>query len=163
MTRSSATPPPVDLSFLLNQAAYALAAQLGAALEEVGISVREYCVLWKADEAERSQSAIAELAGLDKTTMVVTLDALEKAGYAERRVSASDRRARVVGVTPEGRRVLHRAFGVANEVIDGVLLSLDEVRRAALVDALELLTLGVLAKPSHTAPQRRRRVPSASE
>jgi MarR family transcriptional regulator for hemolysin len=161
MTRTSATPPPVDLSFLLNQASYALAAQLGAALASVGVSVREYCVLWKADEEERSQTAIAELAGLDKTTMVVTLDALERSGYAERRVSSSDRRARVVAVTPEGRRVLHQAFGVAREVIDRVLLDLDEVRRAAMIDALEILTHGVLATPSHTAPQRRRQVPAA--
>ena len=163
MARPSATPPPVDLSFLLNQAAYALAAQLGAALEELGISVREYCVLWKADEQERSQTEIAELAGLDKTTMVVTLDALERAGYAERRISSTDRRARVVAVTPEGRRVLHRAFGVVREVIDRVLLDLDEVRRAALIDALEILVGGgSLSTPSHTAPQRRRRVPSAA-
>jgi MarR family transcriptional regulator for hemolysin len=161
MPRSSATPPPVDLSFLLNQASYALAAQLGAALDDVGISVREYCVLMKAEEQERSQTAIAELAGLDKTTMVVTLDALERAGYAERRVSSTDRRARVVAVTAEGRKVLHRAYGVAGEVIDRVLLDLSEARRAALVDALEILTQGVLATPSHTAPQRRRRVPSA--
>jgi DNA-binding MarR family transcriptional regulator len=161
MPRTSATPPPVDLSFLLNQASYALAAQLGAALDQIGISVREYCVLWKADEQERSQTAIAELAGLDKTTMVVTLDALERAGYAERRVSSTDRRARVVAVTPAGRQVLHRGFGVVGEVIDRVLLDLDEVRRAALVDALEILTLGSLSTPSHTAPQRRRRVPSA--
>jgi len=161
MPRTSATPPPVDLSFLLNQASYALAARLGAALDEVGISVREYCVLWKAEEQERSQTVIAELAGLDKTTMVVTLDALERAGYAERRVSSHDRRARVVAVTPAGRQVLHRAFGVVTEVTDRVLLDLDEVRRAALIDALEILTLGSLSAPSHTAPQRRRRVPSA--
>ncbi|GAA4696831.1 MarR family winged helix-turn-helix transcriptional regulator [Nocardioides conyzicola] len=161
MPRPSSTPPPVDLSFLLNQAAYALAAQLGAALDGVGVTVREYCVLWKAEDEERSQTEIAELAGLDKTTMVVTLDALERAGYAERRVSSTDRRARVVGLTPEGRRVLHQAHAVAGELIDRVLGELSEVRRAALVDALELLTQGVLSTPSHTAPQRRRRVPSA--
>jgi MarR family transcriptional regulator for hemolysin len=118
MPRTSATPPPVDLSFLLNQASYALAARLGAALDEVGVSVREYCVLWKADEQERSQTEIAELAGLDKTTLVVTLDALERAGYAERRVSSTDRRARVVAVTTAGRRVLHQAHGVVGEVTD---------------------------------------------
>lgn len=162
MARPSATPPPVDLSFLLNQASYALAAQLGAALAEVGVSVREYCVLWKAEEQERSQSAIAELAGLDKTTMVVTLDALEDAGYAERRISSADRRARVVAVTPRGRRVLHRAYGVAREVIDRVLLDLDDRQREALIESLEILTAGSLAAPSHTAPQRRRQVPSAA-
>jgi DNA-binding MarR family transcriptional regulator len=162
MPRTSAAPPPVDLSFLLNQASYALAARLGAALDEVGVSVREYCVLWKADEQERSQTEIAELAGLDKTTLVVTLDALESAGYAERRVSSTDRRARVVAVTPAGRRVLQQAHGVVGEVTDEVLRDLSEVQRAALVDALEILTLGSLSSPSHTAPQRRRQVPSAA-
>ena len=42
--------------------------------------MREYCVLWKADEGERTQQEIAELAGLDKSTLVVTLDKLEAAG-----------------------------------------------------------------------------------
>jgi MarR family transcriptional regulator, transcriptional regulator for hemolysin len=154
--------PAVDLSFLLNQASYALAARLGAALAEVGISVREYCVLMKAAEEERSQIAIAELAGLDKTTMVVTLDALERAGLAERRVSVSDRRARVVAVTPAGREVLGRAYAVVGKVTDTVLGQLDPARRDALVEALEALTAGVLATPSHTAPQRRRQVRAAA-
>jgi DNA-binding MarR family transcriptional regulator len=160
MPRATSAPPSIDLSFLLNQAAYAFAARLGTALDDaVGLSVREYCVLWKADEGERSQSEIAQLAGLDKTTMVVTLDALERAGFAQRRVSSTDRRARVVAVTPEGRRVLHRGFATASQITDEVLSSLDDVHRTALVDALGQLTRGVLATPSHTAPQRRKQVP----
>lgn len=158
MARSTPKAPTVDLSFLLNQAAYALSAQIGAALADLGISAREYCVLWKASEAERSQIEIAELAALDKTTMVVTLDALEDAGLAERRVSATDRRARVVGVTPAGFSVLghghHRVAGVYDRALDG----LDRNQRAAFVSALETITGGVLAEPSHTAPQRRREV-----
>ena len=46
----------LDLSFLLNQAAYAFEARLADALAELGLSVREYCVLWKADEDERTQN-----------------------------------------------------------------------------------------------------------
>src|SRR3954470_12875276 len=92
----------LDLSFLLNQAAYAFEARLADALAEHGLSVREYCVLWKADEGERTQQEIAELAGLDKSTLVVPLDKLEAAGLVERRVSDVDRRARVVSVTPRG-------------------------------------------------------------
>ncbi|MEK8105286.1 MarR family winged helix-turn-helix transcriptional regulator [Micromonospora sp. M12] len=41
---------------------------------------------------------------MDKTTMVVTLDQLERAGLAERRPVPTDRRARLVAVTPAGRR-----------------------------------------------------------
>ena len=42
------------------------------------------------------------MVGLDKTTMVVTLDELEAAGLAERRPSPTDRRARVIAVTKAG-------------------------------------------------------------
>ena len=154
MTHSNA--PEVDLSFLLNQASYALAARMGVALADLGISVREYCVLMKAAEGERTQNVVAELAALDKTTMVVTLDALEKAGLAERRVSSSDRRARVVGITPKGRKVLARAYGVVSRVYDEALSDLDTTDVGAFLGGLTTITSGVLATPSHTAPQRRR-------
>ena len=151
-----------NLGWLLAQASHALSTEMTAAFEAGGATPRGHCVLSTARTGEFTQKELADMVGLDKTTMVVTLDALERAGYAERRVSSTDRRARVVAVTAEGRQVLHRAYGVAGEVIDRVLLDLSEVQRAALVDALEILTQGVLATPSHTAPQRRRRVPSAS-
>lgn len=151
----------LDLSFLLNQSAYAFAARLGGALAELGLSVREYCVLWKAVEEERTQNVVAELAALDKTTMVATLDRLEVAGLAERRVSGADRRARVVAVTPRGRRLLQRAFAVVDEATEEALSALGEGDRRAFVAALEALTAGPLASPSHTAPQRRRQVPPA--
>ena len=121
MTTTASAPPPVDLSFLLNQTSYALSAKLSGALAGLGITVRDYCVLMKAAETERTQNVIAELAGLDKTTMVVTLDGLEHAGLAERRVSSSDRRARVIGVTARGRKVLGRAYAVVAAVYDEVL------------------------------------------
>jgi DNA-binding MarR family transcriptional regulator len=158
MTEPIPKSPEIDLSFLLNQASYALAARLGTALAEVGLTVREYCVLAKAVEQERTQIEIAQLAGLDKTTMVIALDELERAGYAERRISERDRRARVIAVTPSGRRVLGRAYGVVNSVVKEVLGHLDPGRRVDLVEGLKTLTDGVLAEPSHVAPQRRKQV-----
>src|SRR3954447_13992150 len=106
----------LDLSFLLNQADYAFEARLAAALAEHGLTVREYCVLWKAEEAERTQQEIAELAGLDKSTLVLTLDKLEAAGLVERRVSEVDRRARVVSVTPSGGGRYMQAQRVVDKV-----------------------------------------------
>ena len=51
------TPPPVDLSMLLNQAGYALANRLTAALAELDMSVRVYCVLAKAAEGDAHPGA----------------------------------------------------------------------------------------------------------
>ncbi|WP_122816748.1 MarR family winged helix-turn-helix transcriptional regulator [Nocardioides pantholopis] len=146
----------VDLSFLLNQASYAFAARLGDALSDLGISVREFCVLMKAAEQERTQNQVAELASLDKTTMVVTLDGLERAGLAERRVSSADRRARVVVVTAQGLDLLAQAYDVVDEAVEASLGVLDEPTRRTFLEALTVLTQGPWATPSHTAPVRRR-------
>jgi MarR family transcriptional regulator, transcriptional regulator for hemolysin len=155
------TPPVVaterfDLSFLLNQAAYAFSAQLGRALGDLGISVREFCVLMKAADGERTQNAVAELAALDKTTMVSTLDSLERAGLAERRVSSADRRARVVGVTPKGRKLLQRAYDRERDLLDESLGQLDPGEREGFVEVLTTLVAGPWATPSHTRSVRRR-------
>jgi MarR family transcriptional regulator for hemolysin len=156
MVATTSDAPAVDLSFLFNQAAYALSARMGGALAELGISVRDYCVLMKAAEEERTQIVIAELAALDKTTMVVTLDGLEAAGLAERRVSPSDRRARMVHVTPRGTKLLARAHAMVTRVYDEVLGDLSATGRAAFVEALRTVTDGVLATPPHTTAQRRK-------
>src|SRR4051812_15585905 len=92
-----------DLNYLFDKASQALSARMGAALAELDITPRSYCVLTKATAGELTQGELAELALLDKTTMVVTLDHLEDVGLARRTPSPTDRRARIVRTTDEGR------------------------------------------------------------
>lgn len=149
----------VDLAFLLNQAAYAFAAQLGAKLAELDLTVRDFCVLLKAAEEERTQTIVAQLAKLDTTTMVSTLDGLERAGLAERRVSSSDRRARIVAVTAKGRGLLDKAIVAVDAAVEEALSVLEPADRETFLRSLTALTAGPWATPFHaTVPQRRRQV-----
>src|SRR5919112_6610858 len=93
-----------NLCWLLSRASHALDAQLMAALAEIGMSPRAHCVLSTAVNGEYTQTTLAQAVGLDKTTMVVTIDELEAAGLAERRPAPGDRRARIVAVTKAGKR-----------------------------------------------------------
>ena len=93
-----------NLSWLLSQASHALSTEMTAALEGIGLLPRGHRVPATALTGERTQTELAHLVGLDKTTMVVTLDELERTGLAERRPSPGDRRVRVVAVTDAGRR-----------------------------------------------------------
>ena len=146
-----------DLSFLLAQASHVLATELTAALAEVGLTPRAHCVLTKALAGEHTQGRIGELCGLDKTTMVVTIDELERRGLAERRPSASDRRARVIAVTDEGRQVVEQGRAIAERVYVDVLDALPETRREAFVEGLEQLAGGRLSTPVRCdRPPRRR-------
>jgi DNA-binding MarR family transcriptional regulator len=136
-----------DLMFLLSQASHALATEMTAGLASVGISPRGHCVLSTARGGELTQSRLAELCALDKTTMVVTVDELEKAGLAERRLSGTDRRARIIAVTEAGERAVEAGQAVVAALYADVLGALPAGEREALVHGLVRLVEGRLATP----------------
>src|SRR5579859_5927335 len=121
----------LDLLLLLGQASHALATELTARLEELGMTPRMHCVLAHALRGQLTQNELAAQCGLDKTTMVVTLDELERAGLAERRASATDRRARIVGVTAAGKRKVAQADEIVARVNADVLSALPGRERQA--------------------------------
>jgi DNA-binding MarR family transcriptional regulator len=137
-----ATPPKAlasDLCWLLGRANQLLSGEFTKALEASGISPRQHAVLVTAIDAEHTQTDLARLVGLDKTTMMVTLDELERDGLAERRPLPSDRRARVVAVTPEGRRAVADAEAILDRVRDQVLGLLPPEQRDSFLQSLGCL------------------------
>ncbi|MEV6244020.1 MarR family winged helix-turn-helix transcriptional regulator [Lentzea sp. NPDC051838] len=136
-----------DLMMLLHLTGHALETELTARLAEIGLTPRARCVLSSALAAERTQSEIADDVSIDKTTMVVTMDALEQAGFAERKPSPTDRRARVIAVTDAGRAITEKADRVVAEVYESVLGSLPVDEREGLVNGLTRLLEGRLSTP----------------
>jgi DNA-binding MarR family transcriptional regulator len=134
-----AQPLAANLGWLLSQASHALKTELTAALESLGVSPRGHHVLATAMGGEHTQTELARLVGLDKTTMVVTLDELEAGGLAERRPSATDRRARVVAVTKAGERKVRQAEEIAERIQADVLDALPARERQVLIDGLAQL------------------------
>jgi DNA-binding MarR family transcriptional regulator len=145
-----------NLNWLLAQAHYSLASELAGAFEPLGISPRAHAVLAAAMTGAHTQKELAELVGLDKTTMVVTLDELEEAGLARRVPSPSDRRARVVEVTKAGARKVAAADEVAMQVQAEVLASLRGARGKQLLEGLCELVRQRLGDPATCKGVRRR-------
>jgi DNA-binding MarR family transcriptional regulator len=148
-----------DLCWLLARASHSLTTELTAALEDFGLTPRGHQVLSAALSGENTQTDLARIVGLDKTTMVVTLDDLESAGLAERRPAPGDRRVRVIAVTTAGKRRLARADEVLGRIRADVLSTLPPAERTALVTALQRLVSGRLAQAAPTAKPVRRRAP----
>jgi DNA-binding MarR family transcriptional regulator len=156
---ATAAPVPLasDLCWLLSRTSHVLMTESTAALEQSGISPREHAVLATAMNGEFTQTEIARQVGLDKTTMVVTVDELEAAGLAERRPSRTDRRARVIAVTKAGERKWREAEEVLDRVRNDVLSTLPANERKPFLHALGLLARGRLSEPVPcSAPVRRR-------
>ncbi|SDP54075.1 MarR family winged helix-turn-helix transcriptional regulator [Lentzea jiangxiensis] len=146
-----------DLMMLLHRTGHALETELTARFAEIGLTPRARCVLSSALDAGLTQTEIADMISIDKTTMVVTMDALESAGYAERRPSATDRRARVVVVTELGRQIVAKADGLYEEVVGSVLGSLPDDERLGLVNGLTRLVEGRLGTPMQCEKPPRKR------
>ena len=145
-----------DLSFLLDHTSHVLRTRMAAALAEIGLTARMHCVLVHALEEERTQIQLAEIGDMDKTTMVVTVDALEEAGLAERRPSTRDRRARIIAVTEEGARLAARSQEIVDRVHEEALGTLPKEEREVLLRALNRLVDGHLAAPVDSSQPARR-------
>ena len=150
-------PCTTDLCWLMSRASHVLTTELTAALEDVGVTPRAHAVLSAALTGDYTQIELARMIGLDKTTMVVTLDELQEAGLAERRPSATDRRARVVAVTKAGKRKVREAERVTQRVREDVLAALPAGERERFVDALRTLVGNRLTEPVECAQPVRRR------
>lgn len=146
-----------NLSWLLSQASHVISTEVTAAFDELGFPARGYCVLSAARTGEFTQKELAEMVGLDKTTMVVTIDELERAGLAERRPSEADRRARIIVVTKAGEDAVVAGEKVSTKIQEDVLSSLPQKQRDLLMDALSRLVCDRLSTPAtcQRAPRRR--------
>jgi DNA-binding MarR family transcriptional regulator len=70
------------------------------------VSMWGYVVLNALDKSPmRTQAALAEAIGADKTRIIGTLDELQHRGFIERRPDPEDRRVRLLEITPAGRKV----------------------------------------------------------
>lgn len=146
-----------DLCWLLTRASQMLTGEFTRALGASGISPRQHMVLAAATGAEHTQTDLARIVGLDKTTMMVTLDELERAGLAQRRPMPSDRRARIVAVTEAGSHVLKDADAVLERVREEVLSLMPADQRDCFLNALMCLACSDSAEATGCRAPRRAR------
>jgi len=95
-----------DLAAMLAQLARQTLAAEEPVLAAHGLSMWGYIVLSALDRSPiRTQAALAEAIGADKTRIIPTLDELQEHGYIERIPDPDDRRARLLEITESGRSV----------------------------------------------------------
>ena len=112
-----------DLGALVFRLGRRLLAMEQPILDRHGVSMWAYAVLTALRERPmRTQAALAAGIGADKTRLIPVLDELQKRGLIEREPDPSDRRVRLLGLTPDGRRV-HEAVRSEIRAAEDELLS----------------------------------------
>lgn len=90
-----------------------------------------------------NQSALATTFDLAPRTVTELVDTLERDGLVERKPDPTDRRARLVCLTPAGEQARERGVAVRKQLIDRVLGTLNDQQRDSLAGALRLIAVEI--------------------
>jgi DNA-binding MarR family transcriptional regulator len=105
------------------------------------LSMWGYVVLNALDRSPvRTQTALAEAIGADKTRIIGTLDELQQRGYIERRPDPDDRRVRLLEITPAGRAVKNAVQSDIQRGEERWLAELTAEERKVFLRVIERLT-----------------------
>jgi DNA-binding MarR family transcriptional regulator len=130
-----------DLAALIVPLGRALIVAEQPVLRAHKISMWGYVVLNALDrEPLRTQAALAQSIGADKTRIIAVLDELQRRGLIVREPDPADRRARLLSLTDEGRRLRASVQTAIQEREDHLLARLPAADRRGFLRALEALS-----------------------
>lgn len=163
---SPSTPPAIDLDSLpghlirrLHQIAVGIFIQ---ETEALGITPMQFAALQTvANSPGMDQRSLARSTALDASTTGGVVDRLEARGLLERRIAPSDRRVRLLHLTPAGHEMLWQATPLMLRTQQRILEPLPESERDLFLRQLNLL---VQINNDHSrAPSEAKRAASISE
>ena len=137
----SKTPRRRDLAAMLAPLLRELVAAEQPVLDAHGLTMWGYVVLLALDQSPmRTQAALAEAIGADKTRIIPTLDGLQAQGHIERRPDPDDRRVRLLAITQSGRMVKDAVQAEIQRGEERWLGELGADERRTFLDVLQRLT-----------------------
>lgn len=105
------------------------------------VSMWGYVVLNALDQSPvRTQAALADAIGADKTRIIGTLDELQQKGFIERRPDPDDRRVRLLDITPSGQAVKNAMQADIQRGEERWLAELTTEERAVFLRVLERMS-----------------------
>ncbi len=129
-----------DLAAMLGGLVRSLVALETPVLEEHRLTMWGYVVLSALDDSPvRTQAALAQAIGADKTRIIGTLDELQDAGLISREPDPADRRVRLLAITEAGRERRRAAQDRIQAKEERLLARLPAADRAAFLRAAQAL------------------------
>jgi MarR family transcriptional regulator for hemolysin len=117
-----------------------LRALFDARVKERGLTLSRAKALFALSKRDGlNQRELADELGIETPTIVRLLDGMEKQGFIERRVEASDRRAKQIHMTARGRDIAGDIDKLACEIREQVLGGVDAKDKAVALQVVSLM------------------------
>lgn len=121
------------LGYLLHKSTLLFKLESSERLASLGIQSCHFAALLIIDtEQSTNQIQICSETGVDKATMVSTIDHLENLKLIERVVSKNDRRVKILNLTKKGKNILKKAKAIRAEYEKDYLSSLNKQEAESL-------------------------------
>ena len=105
----------------VQRAARALARRFDEALRSVDLTNGQFSLLMSLNRpAPPAMADVASLLAMDRTTLTAALKPLERRGLVTVSLDATDRRSRLIALTPKGTRLLTRALPIWERTHDEI-------------------------------------------
>ena len=120
--QQTSAPPPL-FGFLLQEVTTRWRQLLDRRMQPMGLSQATWRALFHLELRcdGKPQRELAESMGIEGPTLVRLLDTLEYSGLVERREAPTDRRAKLVSLTPDARPLLADLHAAADSLRDDLL------------------------------------------
>ena len=116
----------------LQRAARALARRFDEALRPLGLTNGQFSLMMSLNRPEPpGMAAVASLLAMDRTTLTAALKPLERRALVKVTPNPADRRARLITLTPKGRKLLAQAVPIwksTHRAVEGLLSDHDPDR-----------------------------------
>jgi DNA-binding MarR family transcriptional regulator len=145
-----------DVNWLLNRAWLGFGQRKAAALETIGVTIKEHFVMVALTSSPMTQLDLSALVKIDKSVITATLDSLEAKGLVVRAPDPRDRRVRRPTLTSRGRKICQRATTATEKAEQNLLDLLDPAQQDVFLAALRYYAFGEFADaPEFTRPMRK--------
>ena len=93
------------------------------------------------NRGQQPVNTIGQRINLTSGAVTTAVDRLEARGFVVRQLDPTDRRARIVTLTPQGRETIGAIFGQHKKAMDQVARGLTDAERATLIRLIKKLGL----------------------
>jgi DNA-binding MarR family transcriptional regulator len=142
------------IAFQLSSVGFAISSKFKAALAPFDIEPRQFSLLRAVGfSGGQSQKALAARLNVPTSSMVATIDDLERRGLIERRPSAGDRRVNELHLTQKGKDLLQDVLPVAMETESRIRNALGPEESSKLSETLRRVgeLFGVVPGAAHSS------------
>jgi DNA-binding MarR family transcriptional regulator len=135
---------PPSVGFTLSQLGFATSGGFGQIVGALGLEPRHYALLRAVGTAAgQSQQAVADQLQIPPSTMVSLVDHMERQGWLERRLAATDRRTRQLYLTERGAEVLDEATRLGARWEQQICTGLSDTERDQLLSLLRRVAVNI--------------------